>query len=441
MQLDDTSNQLTFKQLIFFFIPLGLSASLVTLSHVIINSTLARAPDPEWVIASYAIGLSLLSLTERPGVLLRQTASALVRDRHSFRAVARIMWVFLAITLCIGALISYTYVGSWIFSVLFGADNALVTPIQDVYKVLMFVTLFSALRCLYQGIIIAQMRTKWLTIGMVVRIIVMYTLSIYFIRTNQITSGQVGAWIFLIGMMTEALISYLEGRLLVKKLPAEQANHSIRQVSDAFRFYRPLLYSAMIAAVISPAINAVLGKTVQLEIAIASFALAASLMQLVISFFSYSHQIVLNFYRVQPAKVHQFALMINFIPGFLMLILNYTPAGRYLLEHLMGVSGPLLTASLQTLQIFTLFAFLFPWLDFLNGVVMYLGQTQIMMWSQLANVAVTLITLVLCILWFPHWNGMIGAAAMSLGLLGETVIVVYILRWNARRTGKWITGK
>lgn len=96
------------ETVICFFVPLGISASLVTISHVIINSTLARSAHPETVIASYAIAGSLLTLTERPSTLLRQTCSALVRDRLSFQALAFVTKIFLACVLLIGFAIVYS---------------------------------------------------------------------------------------------------------------------------------------------------------------------------------------------------------------------------------------------------------------------------------------------------------------------------------------------
>ena len=96
---------LTWKRLLTFFVPLGLSASLVTLSHVIISRTLATSASPETVIASYALASSLLAVTERPSTLLRQTCSALVRDKLSFKALTFVTYVFLVCVLLIGGLI------------------------------------------------------------------------------------------------------------------------------------------------------------------------------------------------------------------------------------------------------------------------------------------------------------------------------------------------
>lgn len=72
------------RRLLLFFIPMGISALMINLSHVIINGTLARSDNPEMVLAGYALAMSLLIVTEKPAVLFRQTCSALVRDRTSF---------------------------------------------------------------------------------------------------------------------------------------------------------------------------------------------------------------------------------------------------------------------------------------------------------------------------------------------------------------------
>lgn len=432
MSATSQSNSVTWKQLSFFFLPLGLSATLVTLSHVIINSTLARAANPEFIIASYALPLSLLGMTEKPAVLLRQTCSALVRDRVSFRAMSAVSVYVFAGILIIGFLICYTPIGEWVFLYLFGVENELLGPIISVYRILMYVSIFSGLRCLFHGIIIFNMRTKWLTIGMGIRLLAMYLLSLYFIATDQVTSGRVGAIIFLVGMMIEAAISIWEGGSLLKKVIPEKApQHQIETKKQIFGFYRPLLYSSCIAVIIGPAINAMLGKTTHIHLAIASFAIASSLCQLVMSFFSYIHQIVLNFYRKDPAAVFQFSLVLSFIPASLIAVLGYTPLGPWFMTHIMGVNAELMDASLSALRVFMIMTLVFPWLDYGNGIIMLRGQTKVMVASQSANAIITVLALIGAVLFTPEWNGVIGALAQSVGMLAELAVVLYMLKKTA----------
>ncbi|PYI56414.1 multi antimicrobial extrusion protein MatE [Paenibacillus flagellatus] len=428
--MTNTGNErrLTMGQLFAFFIPLGLSASLVTISHVIINSTLARSADPEIIIASYAIGLSMLGIIERPAILLRQTCSALVRDRTSFKAMTTVAVCLLIGMFGAGLLISYTPVGRLLFLRLFGVDESMLLAIIHVYRILMFVSIFSGIRCLYHGIIISNMRTKWLTIGMAVRLAAMYAVSMAYIHLFGVESGQVGAVIFLVGMVIEAALSYWEGSKLAKTLPLKKAGHDVEKPGQIFKFYRPLLYSSFIAVMIGPSINAMLGKTADIELSIASFAIAASLAQLVQSFFSYMHQIVLNFYRKDAALAVRFVTLCAFVPTILIGLLAYTPAGPWFMEHVMGVNERLMTASLHTLRVFMLMTLLFPWLDFCNGLIMLRGQTKVTLLSQTANVTATVATLVLCVWSTPGWNGMIGALAQSIGIAAELAVVAFAIR-------------
>ncbi|WP_157279933.1 multi antimicrobial extrusion protein MatE [Paenibacillus swuensis] len=420
--------QLKLRQLFAFFIPLGLSASLVTISHVIINSTLARSAQAETVIASYAIALSLLGITERPAILLRQSCSALVRDRISFRAMSAVAYYVFGAIFLIGLLVSFTPLGEWIFLYLFGVESSLLAPTVHVYQILMFVSIFSAIRCLYHGIIIFNYRTKWLTIGMVIRLVVMYLISLYYINTDRIDSGNVGAIIFLAGMIVEAIVSVFEGRRLLKTMPEKKADHPVSSSKHVMRFYKPLLYSSGIAVFLGPAVNAMLGKTVDVELSIASFAIAASLIQLVSSFFTYMHQMVLNFYPRDERVVNRFALLLGFVPAVLMAVLCYTPLGEWFMLHVMGVKGRLLEESLDALEVFILLALILPWLDFLNGIIMLRGQTKVMVWSQGANLLVAAVVLVTCVALVPAWGGQIGALATSLGCVGEMGVVYYVVR-------------
>lgn len=423
----------TLGSVLRFFLPLGFAACLVSITHAIIHSTLSHAAQPEIAIASYSIGMSLFMLTERPAVLLRQTCSALVRDKVSFRAMSGVTWLLIAAILAFGALICYTPAGELIFRHLYGADPLMIPSIVTGYQFLMWVSIFSALRCLYHGVIINQMRTKWVTIGMIVRLFGMFALSQYFIRTGSVSGAWVGALIFAAGMLIEAGVCYTEGRSLVRKLPDKEDGHEVVSKQHIFTFYRPLLLSSFLVVLVQPAINAMLGKTVNMELSIASFAVATSVFNIVASMFSYIHQIVLNFYRSAPQLVFRFQKLVCLAPSLIIAAISFSPAGSWILSSAMGLSGSLLTETLQVLQVFVIVAAIHPWLDFGNGFLMLFRRTDVFMWSQSAN-TITAVTLLVLLVWLvPHWDGMIGALTLSAGYAAELSVVAYSLyraRWE-----------
>ncbi|WP_404330319.1 multi antimicrobial extrusion protein MatE [Mesobacillus maritimus] len=425
---------LDYKTLLVFFIPLGFSASLVTMSHLIINSTLVRGENSEFIIASYTIALSFFGMIERLGVLLRQTCSSLVRDRYSFKLLSKFALYLLTTLMLISVAIAYTSVGDFIFATIYGVNAQMVATIKGIYQILIFVTVFSTLRCLCQGVIIYHRQTKWLTIGMGIRLAVMYGLAMVFIHTGQI-SGKTGAVIFLVGMAIECLISFLEARKLVSHMP-EKHERQVESQRVISRFYFPLMFSSVITVMIGPAINVFLGKTSDIELAIASYAVALSVTQLFLSFFSYTHQIVINFYEDHSEKVKKFTFLVGFLPFILIALFSFTPMGRFFLEEIMGVEGRLLMASLDVLKVFLLMALVFPFVDYFNGLLMVHKQTKVTIVSQASNLIVTFICLMVGIRIAAEWNGVIGAFAQSMGLLAELVVVSSIIHALNRSRGK-----
>ncbi|MBD8070526.1 multi antimicrobial extrusion protein MatE [Bacillus sp. PS06] len=411
-----------------------MSASLVTLSHIIINSTLARAENSETIIASYAIAMSLFAITERLAVILRQTCSTLVRDRNSFKLMTNFSFYLIGGIMLISLAVAYTSIGDFIFLTLFGVKESMVAGIKEIYQVLIFVTVFSGLRCLCHGIIIFNRQTKWLTIGMMIRLAAMYALSLIFIHTGHITAVT-GAYIFLTGMMIEFIISMFEARKLVKGMP-EKSELKIKSKSQIFRFYHPLMLSSVVTVIIGPSINVFLGKTSDIELAIASYAIALSVTQLFLSFFSYIHQIVINFYDDNEVLIKQFSLLIGFIPFLLIALFCFTEIGPLFLQYVMGINGRLLEASLQVLKIFMIMALVFPFVDFFNGILMLHRQTKVTIVSQSTNLVITLIVLGLGVKFAAGWNGAIGAFAQSIGLLAELIVVSFIVNSIEKTNGR-----
>jgi hypothetical protein len=419
----------TLRQLFAFFIPMGISVLLINLSHVIINGTLARADNQEIILAGYALGMSMLVVTERPAVLLRQTCSALVRDRVSFRAVRRVAFYVFGSALVFGGLVAYTPLGHWIFGGAYGADPVVEREAIHTFYALMFLSVFSGLRCLYQGIIIYKMRTKWLTIGMIFRLTGIFLLSQYFLHVG-VTSAMLGSIIFVFGMVIEASISWLEATKLLKDMPEITENCDIATPKQVLGFYNPLLFSSLIVVWILPIMNALLGTTDRGTLAVASFAVAGSLMNLILGFFTYFHQIALLFVKSDPAIVRKFTLMLGFIPPLLLLLMSFTPIGSWMFFHVLGVKGELLQSCIHAFRGFFPFVLIFPWLDTLNGVVMAHGKTKLMFGSQISNAIVTAAAIFLLVLLLPNWNGVLGSFAQSAGLIAELIFLAWLFRRN-----------
>lgn len=417
------SYDVSYRKLTAFFIPLGVSASLTSITHVIINGTLSRGEHAAFIIACYAVAMSLFGILERPMIVFRQTSSTLVSGKSSFKLVGKFFLYVSAILMIISAIIAFSPLGKWLYLNIFGATDQMVKVIAVTFQALLLVIILSGIRGLYQGIIIIQLATNWLTIGVIARLIAMFLASYLFIRFDFITS-LTGAIIFLIGMLIECLVSVYKGNDILNKELEDENLLTNREVS---KFYFPMMYYFLLQTILIPVIYILLAKTNEIEMSIASFALAFSITNLILGFFMYTHQLVLQFYKHHKQKVIRFLIVISILPTVLLCILCYTPFGLFFMQNLMGADLSLSVATIGVLKFFIIKTLVYPWVDFLNGFLMLNRQTNKMLYAQLGNIAIVIVSLLILLTISPQLNGINGSIAASIGELTGFVIVSIIV--------------
>lgn len=414
-------------RMLAFFIPLGFSASLTSISHVIINGTLGRADQAEVIIANYALALSLFGIIERPVLVFRQTSSALVKGKSSFKVLGAF---FVKVTLFIAAvciILGFTPLGEWVFIHAFNADTVSLDSLLATFRVISLVIFFSGLRCLYQGIIINHLETKWVTIGVIIRLAGMLLVANYLIFTGQVASSMAGAVIFLTGMAIECIVSVWRGHFIMKSTPDD--NEPLLKQKEIFSFYTPLVFYLSFQTVIIPVLYAFLGKIHDVHLGIASFALAFSITNLVLSFFMYTHQIVLQFYENNRQTVQKCIIVFSIVPSLLLGILCFTPIGIWFMGNVMGTSLVLAHETLQVLKFFILKTLVFPWVDYFGGILMLRKNTRSLLKPQLYNMIAVILCIVPLVYLFPSLNGSTGAIAASLGeLVGLLAVCLVVTR-------------
>lgn len=392
---------------------------------MIINGTLSRGDHAAFIIACYAVAMSLFGIVEKPMIVFRQASSALVPDQKSFRLLGGFFIRVLAIVMLISAVIAFTPLGIWLYTTIFGATSDMVGAISLTFKVVILVTIFSGIRGLYQGIIINQLATNWLTIGVVTRLFGMFVVAYFMVSFNYITSVS-GAYIFLTGMIIECVVSVYKGHALLKNNFKEEDRFSLRK-ADISKFYFPLMYYFLLQTILIPVIYIILAKSQDIEMGIASFSLAFSITQMILGFFMYTHQLVLQFYALNKQKVLKFIIVASLIPTLLLCLLCYTSAGLKFMTIIMGADETLSLATIAVLKFFIIKTLVFPWVDFLNGFLMLKRQTNRMLLAQVGNLVVVIISLLILVMLQPELNGINGSIAVSLGELAGFIIVGTII--------------
>lgn len=435
MKQQKSASEYTLGNILLFFIPLALSASLTSVSHVIINGTLSRAESAEVIISNYAIAFSLFSIMERPALVFRQTSSALAKGKAAFQSLCSFFVKIMVALMLVCMLIGFSPLGDWMFTHLFNADLENLPALLNTFKVLAVVILLSGIRTLYQGIMINHLETKWVTYGVIIRLVGMIVIALYFIHYADMLSSIAGAIIFLTGMFIECVISVWRGHRLMKTEEAEEELQPLTQKAIG-KFYTPLVFYLSFQTLVTPIIYACLSYIDNVNLGIASFALAFSVTNLIISLFMYTHQVVLQFYETNKKAVFQCIVIFSIVPSTLLILLCYTPAGLWFMDTVFGTTGTLAKETLYVLQFFIVKTFVFPWVDYLGGILMLNKKTGAMLKPQIYNLITVVIILVTLVVQFPSLNGRAGAIAASIGEMVGLIAVYFVVKKFNEKTEK-----
>lgn len=427
-------------RLLMFYVPLGTSSLLAALTHVIINGVLARSDHPDITISSYAVALSFSFLLDLPMNIIRQASGKYARDQKSFRAVARLTTIVAVILLTIAVLVGWSPLGTAMFHYLFGVQDELVISTVQVFQVLAFTYVFTALRGLYQGVIINQLRTGWMTVGMAIRVVAMFGMSWYFIKMDWTNDGRIGASVFVVGLIIETFVSAWEGWNLKKKLPARTEGLEVERVRHLLPFYMPLLYSSMVVVLLNPSIQASLNASMNPTMAVAAYAVALQLANLVSWFCMSVHQLVLQFYEKQKRDVILMTAGLSVLSPLVLLGFASDAGSHYLLESVLGVHGQLLSEVRVLLCYLSVQSALFPWLDFLAGKAMIAGRTKAVMAGKIFSVIVSIGLLVMLVMTAPQLNGAIAGIVTAAVAPFELLVVWLWIRKLEKRSALMMTG-
>lgn len=359
---------------LLFFFPLALTQFLITISHTIINSGLARLPQPEISIAAYSVAKSVMHLAQNPSMMVRQVAVSLVTHKQSYAVVKRVLDILtLAMCVLLGIL-GWTPMGQWVLSDIMGLSGLTLEQSTWALRVFMFFPITSVTRNLYQGMAILGNNNVVVPIATSIRLATLLGLLAALIRWTQLPGALIGAIAFTVTMAVEAAILWLASRHTITELPQRKSAETPLTMSTVFRFYWPLMIAAMLGAATIPAVNGALARGERPEMQIAAFAIAWNLSFLVVSPANMMHQVALAFTKDDDKLSYKqtafFALSIGMVLTITQAIMAFTPLAPVVLGSGVGASAHLLPPAIGCMQALVLLPLTRVWREYSWGVLM-----------------------------------------------------------------------
>ncbi len=419
------------KELLLFYVPLGLYSMIMMSSHSVINSGVSRAPNAEIGLAAYAITMTIMNMFASPCFTSRQMVVALAHDKKSLKITRRVMIKIAAVSLLFLSILAFTPIGEFVFINLFNTPPNLLSEIKTAAVFTLSLPFVYSLRSYSQGIIIVEKKTKYLTFTVIIRITFMIFLAFALPKLGFINGASIGIIIWTGGMGLEAIINFLLSRKVYKNLPDtpkyDDGEEDFTQFK-AFEFIWPLLLMSFIWTLGLPIINSGLGFTQDPERSIATFQVARSFAWIAIAFLEMNMRQVSLIFGTSEDRISylkRFTLGVSLVLASIIAVLALTPVGSWALISLIGVTDELAQAVKPVLMVLIALPLVLARTEYYMGLLMNLKNTKALSISKTISVGMAGVSVITLSLLFPQLGAVVGAIGLLLGYSSEMLFLKY----------------
>ncbi len=248
--------------IVLFWLPLAATWFMMALEGPYIAAIVARLPAAERSLAAFGVATSLAWLIESPIMMLFSAATALVRDRASYRALRRFANMLNALLTLAMAALSIPSVFRLIGERLIGLPPEISRAANVATMFLIFWPAAIGYRRFYQGILVRHHLTRRVAYGTVVRLTSMSATAAALARMTSLPGATIGACALAAGVMAEAAASRWMARHVVTALVESDtvASGTLLKLADITRFYYPLALTSVLSMALGPLVTFGLGR-------------------------------------------------------------------------------------------------------------------------------------------------------------------------------------
>lgn len=428
-----------------FFLPLAMTSFVIIITHSLFNAGLARLPDPEVLIAAFAVAKSLMHIFQSPVTMIRQTVTALIDHRKNFRKTTLFIFIVAGTVVAIMGIVAFTGLSRWFFREIMGLSGQ---TLQEAILMLQILVLFPglvAIRDYFAGFSIKFRTTPMITLASVVRISYVLVFIANLEKLSVIPSAYLAGLMFVGAVLFETITMVVGSWFLTRRIQAgldkyDQQNQTrseprLLTYRNIISFFSPLIATTLIQTTIMPIINSALARTADPEVSISVFAVAWGLGMVALSPIMAFHQVPLNFINEKkPASKRTVMLFAWLLSGFtilIMLVLSFTDLGYFVLHNWIGASQEISILSLDVLKLMTVLPILMIAREYYWGLLFKRRTTAPIRMGKAISL-VTMVIVIAIMTWIDPPNPAInGAVAMIVCELAECVFLYLTIRRSA----------
>ena len=439
-------NRLTYFKLITFFIPLGTSTLLITISNLLLNRCMGYIPDSDFYISSFSVARTLMQLFLSPVSIMALIFTAFTQNIATFKKVSRYALYSVIILQSWFVLLAFSPISRFILSHMYNLDGALLENAVFSLKTICILPVFFFVREYFLGVAIKLRNVRFAALGSLLRFTLILLASFSMpsilikVRHDLIPGLLLGSMVFL-----ESIV-YMLGVLLITKgkvltnivLSLKRQNSYSEESSLSYKkilnFTVPLLLSYSMAQLIPSFSQSALALGENKQVILTVYAVVLSLLNIIGAFSFQIPQLVVNHDTFNPNNnniTRKFCIILAGFMFLLSLIVTFTGLGDYLVLNLMKVSPQ----NLSVAKVAFMYGLLYPtsmvFMSYKRGKLIKIKKTGLLVFERVSGTLITLLLfLIVPAISWKHGAGagilMLTAANFATGIFLDVIFRISV---------------
>jgi len=422
---------LTVREVLITWWPLALSWLFMTIELPVTSAVISRLIMPEVNLASWGVVFNLSVTIQAPGTMLLAASTALVRDAASYVRLSRItFWILLTLTLT-HALIAFTPV----YDVVFRGWLGLPADVADAARLAVMISVpWSAAtgsRRFFHGILIRYGHSRAVVLSTAVRLSVGMSILGAGLFFWSLPGAVLTATALTSAVIAEAIYAaVLARRVINREVLPRTGTKELFSYPSFVRFYVPLVATMLLSLSTVTLISAALARMPDSLASLAAWPVAFGFLMFWQSpAFGFQEVVISLLRREQGLRVlTRVTQAIVLGMSALLLLVSLTPLATLWFIHGAALSPELTQLAWSTLLLGLLIPGLRTLQSWLQGAIVFGGETRSMMESVIVFVLVTSGILAFGIFTGTYKGIHVGMVAYVLGMAAQTAW----LAWRAQ---------
>lgn len=423
-----TSQKLTFKEFIKFYLPLVVNSGIIIISAPLFNYGITLGKEVIKSIAAFSAGFSIMLVINAFIFVGQKIGTALIKDKKSFIQCLKYLFTVAFVFSLIGMSIALTPLGTYIFSYVFNLPSEISNLAKEYMIIASLLPVIACIRVIYQSVLIIHKTTQKVAIGTFIRQISGFSLLLLGVLTDLYPVHLAAALGIVGGSFIEDIYLFITSRRLLnfEKMTRDQTKKIDLTFKKFVSFSTPMWLSSMAWSVSYPVMVTIIGFTTNPTLNLAGFGILRSLGLLLLApFASFSvATLVLGDTNIRIKNIQKIFFTVTLLYTLILGLFTLFGADQFILNNIYSLRGEIMTLCLLPISLLFMLPIPRAIMGYFEGRFLKEKHTRPMGVASILRIVNITVIGMLLIRIFPNINGvLLGVVLMFVANISDASIV------------------